>query len=271
MSVRSSEHPGRAAGVSPRFSLVAAAVAALLLAPPTAGAAPEEIQVYMNEMDPQGQFGLDVHNNYTFSGSAALDYPGEQSDVRRYRLTPEFSYGLTSNIELGAYLPLATLDSRGDLALDGVKGRIKYIGPQSSETAWWGLNLEIGRVDRALDINPWNGELKLIAGARFGRWTLAANGNLDFVVSGPRRDPPTLDVDTKLAYRVAKQLQLGLETYNGLGPFSRLGDFARQDQAVYAVADASVRKWDLNLGLGHGYGGSKDGWVLKAIVGVPIE
>ena len=56
--------------------------AALALAGP-ALAADEEIQVYMDEMDRPGQFGLDLHNNYVLSGDAGVDYAGEQSSLHR--------------------------------------------------------------------------------------------------------------------------------------------------------------------------------------------
>jgi hypothetical protein len=236
-----------------------------------ARAAEEEIQVYMDEMDKPGQFGLDVHNNYTLSGSTVPDSPGAQIDAHRYRMTPEFSYGLTPNIELGAYLPLTTIDNHGSFSADGVKLRVKWIAPKPEDQTWfWGANLEIGEVNRRLDINPWNGELKGILGGRFGPWTVAMNGNLDFVISGPHPDQ-TLDFDTKVSYRIKEGFAVGVETYNGAGPFREFGDFAHYDESIYAVIDASLGKWDLNLGAGHGYGGSEDGWVLKAIVSVPID
>jgi hypothetical protein len=247
-----------------------AGCAILALAGP-ARAADEEIQVYMDEMNKPGQFGLDIHNNYTLSGSTVPDDPGAQIDAHRYRMTPEFSYGLTPNIELGAYLPLTTLDNHGSFSADGVKARIKWIAPKAAEQTWfWGVNLEVGRVDRRLDINPWNGELKGIFGGRFGRWTLAANANLDFVMSGPHPDQ-SMAFDTKVSYRVKEGFAVGVETYNDAGSFRRFGDFAHSDEAIYAIIDTTVKTWDLNLGVGHGYGGSEDGWVLKAIVSVPID
>ena len=53
--------------------------------------------------------------------------------------------------------------------------------------------------------------------------------------------------------------------------FRRFGRFGQNDQALYGVVDTSLGKWDLNLGLGHGYGGARDGWVAKVIIGVPID
>ena len=67
-------------------------------------AAPEEMQVYRDEMDTPGQFGLDLHTNYVVSGDNIPAYPGAVSPVHLFRLTPEFSYGLTHSFELGAYL-----------------------------------------------------------------------------------------------------------------------------------------------------------------------
>jgi hypothetical protein len=103
-------------------------------------AADEEIQVYEDDLDMPGQFGLDVHNNYVASGDPGVDYPGEIASLHRYRMTPEWSYGLTQNIELGAYLPLTTIDSQGHFEADGFKGRIKFIAPHPQEQDWyWGL------------------------------------------------------------------------------------------------------------------------------------
>ena len=247
------------------------ALAFIALAGP-ALAADEEIQVYMDDMDRPGQFGLDVHNNYVLSGDGAPDYAGGMSPLHRYRMTPEWSYGLTKSVELGLYLPLTTLDSAGHFEADGIKGRIKWIAPRPNSQSWfWGLNLEIGRVSHPLDINPWNGELKGIWGVRSGRWTVAVNGNFDWAISGPQIAPATLDVDTKVAYSVSKRFALGFESYNGLGTFRRFGRFGENDQALYGAVDTSLGKWDLNLGLGHGYGGAHDGWVAKAIVSVPID
>jgi hypothetical protein len=251
---------------------VAGLAAALALAAGVARAADEEIQVYMNDMDPAGHFGLDLHNNYVASGSAEPDAPDGQSPLHRWRLTPEWSYGLTKDVELGLYLPLATFEGSGRIQAAGIKGRIKWLAPRAEGQAWfWGLNLEVGRVNHTLDVNPWNAELKGIWGVRQGRWTFAMNANVDWTVSGPAPSPASLDIDAKLSYRVREGVDLGLESYNGFGPFKDLGHFGREDQYLYGAADLSLGKWDLNLGLGHGYGGARDGWVMKAIVGVPID
>ena len=253
-----------------RWSFLFAALPTLLLSVP-ADASPEEVQVYMDEMNPPGEVGLDVHLNYALRGQATPDYPGQQLSDRRLRITPEFSYGLTRNIELGLYLPLADLDRDGRLSADGAKVRVKFIAAKPAEQDWfWGANLEVGRVDRRLDINPWNAELKGIWGIRKGPWTVAVNGNVDWVVSGPGPRPTTFEADAKLSYQLREGLGVGVETYNELGGGRDFGRLSAGDQRLFLVIDKAIGRWDLNLGAGYGYGRPQDDWIVKAIIGVPI-
>ena len=261
----------RVAGRRRRW-LTLAGAAAVILASGAAQAAPEEIQVYMDDMSNPGQFGLDVHTNYVATGYASHDYPGEQQSLNRFRVTPEFAYGVTPNLELGLYLPLATLDSQDRLGLYGVKLRVKYIAPKAESQTWfWGANLEIGGVTHQLDQNPYNAELKGIVGRRIGPWTLAFNANVDFKISGPASAPASLDLDTKVSYALSKTLAIGFETYNGAGAFGKLGDFGHSDASSFATIDKSFGRWDVNFGVGSGYGSSRDRLIIKAIIGVPID
>ena len=234
-------------------------------------AAPEEIQVYMDELNAPGEIGLDVHNNYVLSGEPEVDSSGEQPSVYRYRFTPEWSVGLTRSLELGAYLPLATVDHRR-IFVDGFKFRLKWLAPRAEgKGLFWGANFEIGREGHRLDDNPWNAELKAIVGLHSGRWTAAANANLDFKISGPAPAPATLEIATKLSYAVSHKTAIGIESYNGTGEIRRWGRFRNSEQSTYVAADTSVGKWNLNLGIGHGYGSNPDKWIAKAIVSVPLS
>lgn len=245
------------------------AVVALISTGPACHAAPEEIQVYMDEMDAPGKFGLDVHNNTVLAGSGAQDYPGAVPPVHVYRLTPELSYGLTRNIELGAYF--MTAYERG-ASYDGTKLRVKYIAPKAvGQACFWGANLEVGKVGAAVDQNPWNAELKGIYGYRVGPWTVAFNANLAWTLSGPTPTPPTLEIDTRVSHEVGGNWAVGFESYNGIGPIRRPGYLNRESQMLYAVLDGAVAGWDLDFGIGRGLNAASDSWVLKAIVGVPFE
>jgi hypothetical protein len=267
---------GGSAGGGRRISrllslLLAAPALSVIAASHPAAAAPEEIQVYEDDMDKPGQFGLDVHNNYVWGKPSPLQWTGEQQPDNTYRITPEFSYGLTQNVELGLYLPLATI-SNSQLHLDGVKFRVKYIAPKPAGRDWyWGANLEVGGVKPAYDVNPWNAELKGIVGWRHGPWDLAFNTNLDWVVSGPQAGSPSVQFATKASYKVIENLALGVESYNGVGTFDRFLSPAGQGHSTYLTADTSLGLWGLNVGIGHGYSGDPDQWLFKFIVSVPID
>jgi len=254
-----------------RILLLTAALA-IAAAPTAAAAADEEIQVYMDEIGTPHRPGLDVHLNYVPSGRTLADYAGEQASEGRTRITPEWSYALDPTTELGLYLPLMTVDRSGHFEAGGIKGRIKWIAPRAQGQDWfWGANFELGRVRRDLDINPWNAELKGIVGVRKGPWTLAANLNVDWMVSGPEHTPVDFQIATKAAYKVGEDTAVGIESYNGLGGGRGFGRIGQADHQTFVVLDQGFGKWDLNLGLGYGYGRPEDRWIVKVVVGVPIS
>jgi hypothetical protein len=229
-------------------------------------AAPEEIQVYLDDLTEPRHFGLDVHQNYALEGLGSADYPGQRPADRVYRLTPEFYYGIAPSLELGAYV-LSTLDRANHYAVDGEKFRLKYIAPHDETAgAFWGVNLEVGRSDRALEAHPWNYEIKGIYGVRQGRWLWAFNLNVDAALSS-QAGAATAELDTKIAYSMAPKTQVGVELYDGLGALSHPGNLSGQNQAVYLVLDSELGACDLNFGIGRGLTGATDPWVVKLILG----
>ena len=255
-----------------RFRLIAAVAMVLLaVSAGAARAADEEIQVYEDDQDKPGKFGLDTHINYVFANKAGPDYAGQQLSVDRIRITPEWSYGLTKDVELGLYLPLADFRN-SQFTIDGYKMRVKYIVPHPESQNWYlGANFEIGQVNKRLDINPWNAELKGILGWHKGKWDLGFNTNIDWVVDGPAKSPASVQFATKIAYKLNEALAVGVESYDGAGDFKHFGRFDGAGHAVYGAVDATVGKWAFNAGLGYGYSGEPDHWTLKLIVTVPID
>ena len=167
-------------------------------------------------------------------------------------------------------MPLATIAPDGVLRASGVKMRLKWIAPHKEEGFFWGANFEIGRVSHRLDENPWNSELKLIGGWRKGRWVAAVNGNFDFTVSGPNPGPATFELTSKLGYQVTPKLTLGAESYNEVGPLRDLGHLSQTEHSTYLVVDTQLGRWDVNAGIGKGYGTNADSLLIKFVIGVPI-
>jgi len=259
-----------ASGCPSRRAITCLATAFGLMAAGAARAADEEIQVYMNEINAPGQPGLDLHVNDVASGDATPDYPGGQSSLHRVRFTPEFSYSLDDHFELGAYLPLTTLDASGRLRADGWKVRVKWLGKHAERGFYYGINYEVGRVDYGLDRNPWNNEIKLIGGWEGTKWIIGANANVDFALSGPARTPADVQLATKVGYKLKEDTTIGLETYNGVGTIRTIGNFSGSDQSTFIALDTKIGRWNFNAGVGKGYGTSKDDVIVKFIIGVPI-
>jgi len=257
--------------LSTGLALLACIGGSALTVPGQAAAAPEEIQVYEDDLVKPGGVGLDLHFNDVLSGDPHPDHPGGAAPEHSFRFTPEFYYGLAPNLEVGVYV-LSQIERDGTTTVGGGKVRLKYIAPKAREDQpfYWGVNFEIGRVSNRYDVNPWNAELKGIAGYVRGPWKVVGNANLDWTVSGPDRQKPTLNLSAKVAYAVARDLSLGFETYNDIGNTHDFGRFGAQTQGLYVVADTSLHGWDLNLGIGRGLTGSTDHWVIKAVVGVPF-
>ena len=231
-------------------------------------AAPEEIQVYIDDMTEPGHFGSDFHNNFVISGSTTPDYPGAIADQHVYRFTPEFYYGASDTLELGLYLLTAT--SPGLITqYEGEKLRAKYIAPHDKDQgSFWGVNLEVGNTSIRVSPSPWNAELKGIYGYRTERWLFAVNSNFDWAWSGQVNAPVSLEIDSKVAYKTDAGPQVGFESYNELGPLRNLGPLKKFSQTLYAVIDTDLGKFDLNAGIGYGLTSVSDRWVFKFIVGV---
>jgi len=231
-------------------------------------AAPEEIQVYIDDMTEPGHFGTDLHNVFVVSGSSTPDYEGAIAPEHVYRFTPEIYYGVSHTLELGVYLLTTTSPGLGT-RYDGEKIRAKYIAPHDEEHGpFWGANLEVGKTSIRVSEAPWNAELKGIYGYRTERWLVAVNTNFDWAWAGQVNAPVSLEIDTKLAYKTDAGPQLGIESYNELGPLRDPGPLSKFSQTLFAVVDTELGQFDLNAGIGYGLTSVSDKWVLKFIVGI---
>lgn len=229
-------------------------------------AAPEEIQVYLDDLRPPGRLGVDVHNNFVYSGRPEPEYAGEQPPGKVYRLTPEFAYGLTPTLELGLYL-LTTREPGGGWHGDGVKARVKAIAPHDPQGGvFWGANLEVGRSSLRVSETKWNAELKGIFGWRGSACTIAVNPNFDWSLSAGG-GPVTADVDFKINCTVGSESQIGVESYSELGALRHISNSGENRRTVFAVYDRDFGAFDVDFGIGRGLTAAADRWLVKFIVG----
>ena len=229
-------------------------------------AAPEEIQVYLDDFADVGKPGLDLHTNYVPSG--------QQSTNHQLRVTPEFSYGINTNWEVAAYW-LTVKDAGGTVQTDGMKLRTRWRpkAPSADSPFYWAVNFEVGQLSKRFNPDESSGEIKLIGVWKADPWTLGMNLNFDRALKNHPVQSATFEVDTKIAYQIREGLQIGIENYSFLGAIrtdSNDPNQAQSSHANYLAADFNLGKWDLNVGIGHATGQSPDKTVLKAIIGVPF-
>ena len=245
------------------FALSAARLSAVMI---------DEIQVYTDDLNPAGKFGLELHVNTTPAGRSLPDYPGEITPQHGLRLTPEFSYGLSHDLEAGLYVPLErTGDGAYDLA--GAKLRLKWLPVQPDEKAggWFlGANGELSRLSRRFEEGRWGFELRTMVGYRDPDWLVAANPVFGWRLAGPDRSArPEAELQLKAARRIARGLAVGPEYYAAFGPLGRPVGFDDQDHALFLAFDVDRAPWVFNFGVGRGLSHAADRWTVKFIFEVP--
>ena len=233
----------------------------------------DEIQVYTDEINQPGQFGLEMHVNTTPKGRRTPDYPGEVTPHRGWRYTPEFSWGLTRTLEAGLYLPFDR-DESGKTESAGAKLRLKWlpVRPAEGQSGWFlGANTELSRLKKKFSQSRSSLELRLMGGWRDDDWLLALNPVFGWNLSdGLRSRTADFSLNAKATRTVAKGFAVGLEYYSGLGTTEKILPYSQQQNTLYVVFDAEVKGWDLNFGIGRGLTRGADDLTLKAIIGVPF-
>ena len=226
-------------------------------------AAPEEIQVYLDDFAEVGKPGLDLHTNYVASGQQSTDH--------QFRVTPELSYGVNTNWEVAAYW-LTVTDPRGSPQTAGMKLRTRWRpkAPSSDSPFYWAVNFEAGQLSKQFYQDETSGEVKLIGVWKTDPWTLGMNFNFNRALKDHPIQAATSEIDSKIAYQISDRLQVGIENYFFLGAIHNDPGQSQSNYANYLAADFNLGRWNFNVGIGHASGQSPDKTVLKAIIGVPF-
>ena len=248
-------------------------LALALLSPRAIAVMIDEIQVYADDINPPGRFGVELHVNTTLQGRSLPDYPGEITPEHGLRVTPEFSYGLTPTLEAGLYLPTERT-ALGAIDLAGTKLRLKWLPLQPNPKQggpFAGANLELSWLQRRFEIGRRAAELRTIVGWRSDEWLLAANPVFAWTLGGAEQSArPDFELQVKAARRIAPGLSFGPEYYAGFGPLGRAAPWSEQDHALFAALDVDRGKWVFNAGIGRGVTHPADRWTLKFIFELPF-
>lgn len=227
----------------------------------------DEIQVYTDQINGKGNYGWELHQNWVPIGIKDPQYNKDVPPQGQIRHTSEFSYGLTDNLEIGAYVPLLYKD--GTLTLEGGRGRIKYL-THYDESVFYGLNIEYGYASIRSDENHWATEMRPILGYRDEEWLLSLNPNVEFSTSGKDAWKPAFAPQIKVSKNIGAGIMLGVEHYADFGSMTTT-DMRQQGHVTYLALDTIKFNTNFNLGVGHGWSGETNDLVVKFIIGLPIN
>jgi hypothetical protein len=231
---------------------------------------PFEIQVYEGDINGPGQLGLEVHANVVPAGHETAEPPARVAPDDLFRVTLEPSLGVLEWWELGAYLQMAFEPGERSGHFGGFKLRSKWIVPRRlTGDLILGLNVEVGRGTASFGTTDWDTELRPIFVWSPGRFMLAANPMVGWVLSGSERGlEPDLEPAVKGRVDTGLGFGIGLEYYAGIGHLSSPPAVRQQEHILYLAADLLDAPFDANLGVGRGLTAAANDWTVKVIVGV---
>lgn len=243
--------------------LVASAIAFQFASTPAR--ATDEIQVYNAEIAERGQFTLQQHLNYVWSGSTTPDFPGGFASNRTLNGTPELAYGVTDWYEIGLYLPFS-VDGNGTFLPGGVKLRQLFVSPHAeSRKFFYGVNFELSYQSPRFSQSAIGFEVRPILGVRDNGWEAILNPIVDFsfAPSGDIAFAPA----ARVAHEVAPDTWVGVEYYANFSPIGALPSSDQQQHTLFRVVNFKLLGVDINLGMGFGLTSASDALVTKLIIG----
>jgi hypothetical protein len=241
------------------------AVVSVVAALAPAAYAVDEIQVYNAEIAEVGQWTIQQHLNYAFSGRSQPDFPGGLIPNHSLQGTPELAYGVTKWWEIGFYAPFA-VTGNGELLLNGGKIRNLFVVPDAAKRDFfYGVNVELSYQTPPFSQSRYAVEIRPIVGVRNKEWEFIVNPIVDLTFGefGMQTFAPA----ARLARNLGEERFIGLEYYSDWGQIGSFLPLQEQSQQIFAVTDFKVGKFDVELGAGFGLTAGSDRFVTKAIVG----
>ena len=228
-----------------------------------------EIQVYGSETVAPGHTMLELHSNYTFSGSKyVVDGMVPTNDALHE--TVEITQGLNDWSELGFYI--FTSDNHYGYGYGWVGDHIRPRVRVPEEWHWpvgVSLSLEFGYQRALYSPDTWTLEIRPIIDKQIGRWYLAFNPSLDRSFHGPSVSQGVVfSPNFKAGYDVTKKVNVGFEYYGSLGPVTGFDALYEQEQQIVPCIDLNLSPdWEFNAGVGVGMTRSTDHLLVKVIIG----
>jgi hypothetical protein len=227
-----------------------------------------EIQVYGAETVPRGVTMLELHSNFTVSGSKET-IDGVLPTNHAFHETLEITHGFNSWFEVGFYVFTSARSGNGwQWVGDHIRPRVR--APESWHLPV-GLSIsnEIGYQRHAFSANTWTWEIRPIIDKQVGRLYLSFNPTFDKSFKGPDSNRGfEFSPNFKAGYDITKKINAGFEYYGALGPVTGFDPIGEQQQQIFPCIDLNLSpKWEFNFGVGVGVTHGTDHLIVKMILG----
>ena len=227
-----------------------------------------EIQVYGSDMVPTRSTMVEIHSNFTVSGSKTVQN-GMLPTNHAMHETLEVTQGLTDWAEVGFYVFSSIQpDSGWQWVGDHIRPRVR-----APESWHWpvgvSLSTEVGYQRAAFSPDTWTLEIRPIIDRKIGPWYLSFNPTLDRSFHGPGvNEGVGFSPNVKVSYDFTKKIAGGFEYYAAYGSLSGFSPLRDQEQQFFPTIDVDLGpQWEFNFGVGVGATRSTDHLIVKCIVG----
>jgi len=252
------ERPARALSLLP----------VVLLAAPLFAQENYEIQVYAAETVAPRHTMVELHSNYTISGSKDI-VDGMIPTELAFHETLEITQGWTPWFETGLYVFSSINRGYGwQWVGDHIRPRVR--APEEWHLpVGLSISFEFGYQRPEFSPDTWTLEIRPIIDKQIGRWYLSFNPTFDRSFHGPGVSQGLVfSPNFKAGYDVTKRINVGVEYYGSLGPVAGFDALSEQQQQIIPCIDLNLGpKWEFNFGVGVGATRTTDHLLIKMILG----
>ena len=247
------------------------ALGAVLIAVPRAAfAQTDEIQVYNAVIQPQGIFGVTLHQNFPPIGRTTPAFPGAIIPNHSWNGGIEWAYGVKSWWEQGLYLPIFTAYSQGrGGTIDGFKIRELFVRPHAQRhTLFYGVNFEFSFNYGYWESRTESAEVRPIVGVYLHKWELVYNPIVDTDYTGGLGGLQ-FNPGGMIKYRFNNTWATAMEEFDGFGSFNDFAPLHDQFHEVWAMLDHNSPSLQTEVGVGFGFTSGSDLLTLKLMLTLP--
>jgi len=227
-----------------------------------------EVQVYASELTPRGVTMVELHSNYTASGSKKTD-DGTLPTNHQVHETVEITHGFNEWFETGFY-QFTNIQPDGSWMWVGTHIRPRFAIPKKYKLpVGISVSNEIGYQRPLFSPDTWTWEIRPIVDKTIGKLYLSFNPTVDKSFHGPSRSLGfEFSPNFKFSYDVTKKVAMGLEYYGSYGPLTGFDPLRDQQQQFVPAVDIDFGKnWEFNFGVGFGATQATDHMLVKMILG----